>query len=264
MYSRKIKKVLAGSSMQRSGHVLLFIAVGLCAVTSVFGQSSREVVVFEGARSEPLEFTGSDLSGMVSVSATDESFYLKVVFGSPKAVVEHKPWVWDESLNSYVVGDPLEDCVKIFLFDELSEKSFADVWVWRAARSGRAGYADDLSWHSSSSSEMNIARKDIYMDSGVTAWYSRFLNTFSGPVVQRFYTREPSGSCADVTVKASWSDGVWQVVFSRLRNTHNSDDLAFVRNGRYRVVVAVRDQADGMFKAADGVEFILNDKAEED
>ena len=131
----------------------------------------------------------------------------------------------------------------------------ADIWHWKALRSGAEGYTDDK--HIVHATGSNNGRSS---DSGTSAYTSNVLasgnptsmhpaglsNTddvlnqidavafsgspSSGDEVPSILGRTPNGSRADVQASSTYDDVTdrWTVEFRRLRNTGNSDDRQFI------------------------------------
>lgn len=133
----------------------------------------------------------------------------------------------------------------------------ADIWHWKALRTGGQSYADDKQIvYATGSNNGRIADSGTSAYTGNTlsgdnpAWIHPGLNglsntddvlsqstavTFSdspatGNEVPSILGRTPGGSRADVQASATYDDNtdLWTVEFRRLRDTGNSDDRQFI------------------------------------
>jgi hypothetical protein len=67
----------------------------------------------------------------------------------------------------------------------------------------------------------------LRIDKGVNSWHAKYFSVFAGETVDRFYSRAPSGSAADVKAKGLWKKGEWILEFSRTLKSPNEDDIDF-------------------------------------
>lgn len=211
----------------------------------------------------PLLFANSNVSGSFFPYIKDREIAFLITFSAVAPQASHKPWIWSESRGVYEVGSKLEDAVKVFIFDARSDMDFADVWMWRAGRTGGVGCADDMYWKHDDASggpKVTLTEDGVSADAGLLCWYSRFQSSFAGDEVKRFYNRVPTESCADVKAEGTWSDGQWSVTFSRALITLQEDDIPLRRGLDYIAVIAVRDQTSGLFTVAKQVQFTINRK----
>jgi len=208
-----------------------------------------------------LLFSDHDISGSFLSQMKGREISFVITFTADEPRILHKPWKWSEDRAVYEVGSELEDAVKFFVFEDKADVTFADVWVWRAGRTDGVGYADDMFWRPDKRtgySKVTLTEEGVGSDAGRLCWYSRFLGSFVGDSVKRFYNRVPTGSCADVTAKGEWSDGQWRVTFNRSLTTLQKDDVQFRRGSSYIAVIAVRNHNSGEFTASKQLVFNLN------
>lgn len=199
--------------------------------------------------------------GSFTANVCDGVVTFEITYHAEKECLQHKQWVWDKKHNRYTIGSQLEDTVKVFFFDKSLDTHFADIWVWRAGRTNPVGYADDLYWSSTSQNNGDgslVTVNGVHPDSGRTCWLSRYQSKFVGNKVKRFYCHEPEGSCSDVKAVGEWDNSLWRISFSRVLDTGNGDDIVFKRDGRYIVIISVRDQKSGLFVTAPPIPFYIN------
>lgn len=160
--------------------------------------------------------------------------YLLVVFPSDKEKRKHRPWQWDPLKQIYLSGPEKEDELYVlwteFPLDAIPGTSAekADIWIWRAARTDPAGFADDYYFiNESLSSKPDNRFADLRQDNGESCWFNSYFAAFAGNELPRYGQRLPEGSLADVKAKGIWNSGIWTVAFSRKINTGNPDDIDF-------------------------------------
>ena len=145
-------------------------------------------------------------------------FLIKVPLKS--LVGKHEVWHWDKDKQLYKPGKEVETSLTLLFFQDAQHANRADAWIWRAARTDVAKYADDMFFKDGS----------FLMDEGQSCWFSKFFGEFAGSELPRFFQRTPKGSAADVRAKGEIQNGVLTLEFSRHRNTGNKDD--FVLNDK--------------------------------
>ena len=168
------------------------------------------------------------------IYSANSHVYLLVVFPSEKEKRTHRPWHWNPLKQIYLSGSEKEDELYVLwsVFplnaspDAYAENS--DVWIWRAARTDPAGFADDCYLINNSISNISDSEfADLVQDNGKSCWFDRYFGAFEGNTLSRFYQRNPEGSLADVKAKGAWNSGFWTIEFSRKINTGNTDDIDF-------------------------------------
>ena len=163
---------------------------------------------------------------------------VRVVFPAEKELRSHLKWHWSPEKRVYKPGKEQEQTLVILWSKSRESFSQADAWVWRAARTDPAGWADDMGCRTDSIggaalSPLDAVRQIIY-DGGRLCWYSRIPSAFAGETLPRFYCRAPTESCADVLASGRWQDGLWTVLMGRkLKTGHEEDDLQFAPGERY-------------------------------
>ena len=174
----------------------------------------------------------------------------------------HKPFVWDSATNKYEAGKQREDRLAIqfamsgdYDVNWLSGKTFtADTWHWKAARSNRAGLAQD---------KMTIIGKEsvkkaykgtaadgstIYIqrpsDEGSKLYTTARYSSKEKDIMPKYIPETSvTGSVADVKAKGVWKDSKWTLELSRKLNTGNTDDIAFVAGQTVTGGLAVFDHS---------------------
>lgn len=178
--------------------------------------------------------------------------------------VTHKSYVWNEQRNAYVVGPDREDNAAIsfpirgkFTADMLSgEDELWDVWHWKAARTGPAGYAMDRT-HVFSTTKPEGKAKPYPAKNLKTVWIARPEDA-GGSVTKEdkapaekqaaspkhYESVKPSGSAADIRTGHTFRNSWWTVEFGRKRNTGHADDVAFTVPGKLLMGIAVFDKSE--------------------
>jgi hypothetical protein len=177
---------------------------------------------------------------------TDTTIFFLVSFPDTDESRLHRCWVWDKDKNMYNEGPTRED---IFVFkwkmDQgtkdlslSSDESYnADIWYWKAHRTDLQGYADDkihrvANYPTKNSNELTLkSGKKMYLqrqgDEGRSAYKTEIVVDYVEDVVNRYATRQPESSRADVKAKGVWQDGRWTIEFARALVTGNTDDVNF-------------------------------------
>lgn len=139
---------------------------------------------------------------------------------------KYSRWHWDSARQIYVPGKEKEDVFSI-VWSARRDFDRGDIWLWRAALTNPSGVADDYFFTRKNKDDFILR-----VDEGVNSWRAKYFFAFAGAVVDRFYSRAPSGSAADVKAKGSWRKGEWIVEFSRKLNTRKKDDIDFSKHER--------------------------------
>lgn len=156
----------------------------------------------------------------------------------------------------------------------LQDKQFLDMLMWRAARSGPIGYADDfyvLEYRNADKGKSMFtenALKDgrpsfIYNEAKVgfkaipegrleellgksplieqetASPFDPSASFQVGDIVSRRLLRTPDGSRADILANSRWADGKWILEMRRKLNTGNPDDVVFEPGRVYTIGIAV-------------------------
>jgi len=176
----------------------------------------------------------------------DSTVFFLVNFPDKDESRKHRSWIWNDKRKMYEEGPDRED---VFVLkwrlddatDDLSiysDKGYeADTWFWKANRTDPRGYADDkfqrLSNYptknsyeitSRSGSKMFLQRKG---DSGRSAYKTNLYVDYKGSIIDRYTTRQPEASRADIRAKGVWKDGRWTIEFARALVTDDRDDINF-------------------------------------
>ena len=183
---------------------------------------------------------------------SDESLFFLVRFPDATEDRRHKTLKWNNSLQAYRSGFEREDSfvfkwnmeprpVDLTISSEDSYK--ADIWYWKSFRTDRAGYADDKyhlygpTKHPKSRAVYTRSGKPVFLtrigDDGQSTYKSQTHAKFVSQRVDRYVSRQPSGSRADVRAKGLWKNGFWTIEFSRPFKTGHSDDVQFDRSLTY-------------------------------
>lgn len=155
----------------------------------------------------------------------------------------------------------------------LEQGAFVDMLMFRAARGGPIGYADDYYMLDERLRDdgngpfqtQSIPPAYIY-DESITGFraipedlFEEMLNSFPlildentveynpniafnvGDIVSRRLLREPTGSAGDILVNSSWQNGKWVMELRRKLDTGNIDDKVFEVGRVYYIGLAVFD-----------------------
>ena len=177
---------------------------------------------------------------------TDATIFFLVSFPDKDESRRHRSWAWNKLKEMYEEAQDRED---VFVFkwkmdqatkdlSVFSDESYAaDIWYWKANRTDPVGFADDKIQRlysyvtrdthehiSKSGNKMYIERLG---DAGKSAYRSEIYVDYQGDLVQRYLTRQPDSSRADVKAKGVWKDGRWTIEFARALVTGNGDDVSF-------------------------------------
>lgn len=177
----------------------------------------------------------------------------------------HKPWKWDGTKNTNVVGKEREDSLTIRwginIGDYEQDNNSNDIWYWGSVRSNN-GYADDLYEKSSKKPlQKGLEKKDFdgrtyYLqtqgDFGTRSWTTGFKESALGlNEKNRYKPQTPKGSRADVKCVAKWEKNIvkekdvaldkyvlvdksyWTLEVSRKLVTGNYDDINFYWGQEY-------------------------------
>lgn len=183
---------------------------------------------------------------------TADTLYFLVTFPDSDQSRLHKPWVWSEKKQLYMMGPEREDCfvIKWALFPGVSDLSLgadspyeADIWFWKANRTDPAGFADDKMQQLSDSKNkrakelVSHSGRKMYLvrkgDKGDSAYQSVLYADYVKDMLPQFQSRQPSASRADVQAKGVWQNGRWTIEFMRLLKNNNADDIQFDRKQKY-------------------------------
>jgi hypothetical protein len=200
-----------------------------------------------------------------------DRFYFAARWPDRRADTVYKPWEWRG--DRYRRGKRLDDmfAARFDLAGDYHNCMIADVdyrvdvWLWSAARSNVAGYADDTWQMVTTKFTENAAEytgpqgKTVYIrkkrDTGTPVYANTKPDrrTFQGDKLPGIkWDATPDGSAADVRAKGVWADGHWQLEMSRALVTGHDDD-AELPLGAMRVgAVAVFDRNSGEHKSVSG------------
>jgi hypothetical protein len=180
---------------------------------------------------EALKLDGMELKAVHSA----KSVFVHVQWNCEVESRMHSPWKWDAARKLYAPGDEQEDRLELRW---TNGGGIADIWLWRAGRTDPAGFADDL----------HAAGGSVEFDSGTLCWRQNIPGAFAGAVLPRFVQRTPTESAADVRAKGVWREGRWCVVFARVLDTGNPDDIAFRLNAAFGLELNGRAKTTLVFK----------------
>ena len=208
------------------------------------------------------EQKGKSAQVLIKSVHTSTHIYFLVSWLDQSEDATHKTWVWDQAKGSYEAGDDREDVVALafqlsgeFDVDMLADvEATWDVWHWKAARTGPAGYAMDKT-HRYSRAEPADKAKSFEVRGEYTIWIARPEDAGLSPQKRQpapvKYTKDrvpqyipgtPSGSAADIRAKGHWQDGRWTVEFARRLDTGHEDDTAFDTSRSYNMGLSVFDR----------------------
>ena len=198
------------------------------------------------------------VDAVIRAQHTDDAIAIRIRWPDATKNDSHESRLWDETLRGYKTGDDREDRVAL-MFDMggdfascmLAGKTFrADVWHWKAARTGPAGLAHDKhhiyslkpvheksqEFTTRKGQTVDIARVSDVGDSIYTANKpkERDKDTLPGSVLNP----KAQGSIADIKAAAGHDGEDWTVTLTRKLDTGNEDDVAFRKGESYKAAAA--------------------------
>jgi len=218
------------------------------------------------------------VDAVVKAQHTADTVAIRVSWPDATRSDTHKSFVWDEASKAYKRGSDREDRVSL-MFDMggsfsscmLAGKVFrADVWHWKAARTGPAGLAHDKYHvyslepvHPKSKEFTNRAGKKVYIarpsDGGDELYSSaeapgtKIADRVPGYAVNPAAT----GSIADVKAEAVHDGKGWTVTMTRKLDTGHDDDVAFKKGKSYPSAVACFDRSGDDHHSTAGFELVI-------
>ena len=220
------------------------------------------------------------VDAIVKAQHTADTIAIRVSWPDATRSDTHKSFVWDEVSKSYKRASDREDRVSL-MFDMggdfsscmLAGKVFrADVWHWKAARTGPAGLAHDKyhvyglelkTAHPGSKQFTNDEGKKVYIarpsDGGDKLYSSakapeaKIADRIPGYVVNPAAT----GSIADVRAEALHDGKGWTVTMTRKLDTGHDDDVVFKKGESYPSAVACFDRSGDDHHSTAGFELVI-------
>ena len=170
---------------------------------------------------------------------------------------DYRPWKWRG--QKYRRSKARDDmfALRFALAGEYNRSMIADanyevdVWVWSAGRSNRVGNASDYKHTISMKMIEDVAEyetesgKTVYIDRDKDEGYIGFSTLKPGKTKSATsresidFSREASGSVADVTAKGVWNNGFWSLEMKRLLDTKHEDDVKFFAGQKILGQIAV-------------------------
>jgi len=205
---------------------------------------------------------------------TSTHVYFLVSWPDKTEDVTHKTWVWNATEKAYQQGEDREDVVALafahtgkFNSNMLSGvEGIWDVWHWKAARTGIAGYAMDKTHHYTQAKPDGKAKDFHYKQDDDIIWIARPEDAgesvekkqpapteFARQRVPQYVTGSPSGSAADIQARGVWNDGLWTVEFGRKLSTGYKDDTALAPGSTTKMSVAIFDREEDIDHSVLGV-----------
>jgi hypothetical protein len=163
----------------------------------------------------------------IKTCRNEKTFFMLIQFPESLIVEKQKTWKWDKEKKIYVPGIEIENSLTLLFFKDSIHTNSADVWIWRAARTNIAGYADD----------MVMLGNSYQMDKGKSCWFSKFFGEFAGSELPRFYQRTPTGSAGDVKAKGKWKNKMMTIEFARKLKTGHTDDFILNRKLSMKLII---------------------------
>lgn len=184
------------------------------------------------------------LSVQVKAGVHGGRFYLALKYPDSSSDTTFRSWEWQST--KYSEGKQREDMLALRFhlagdFDRtmLTTKDYkVDVWLWSAARTDHAGFAEDMMHHMTTAMQDTAA--EYSMPGGKTLYITKKRDAGSAPYkmlprpkdnkgdkVPAFEPAPASGSVGDVAAKGGWAGGHWSLEFGRALDTGHGDDVAF-------------------------------------
>lgn len=189
---------------------------------------------------------------------TDTHLYLLARWWDNTKNDTHMTWVWDKAKKEYVSGNDRQDALAVMFAFKGSFKACmlegkdyaADLWMWGAAKTNPAGYAED---GTAVISTAPLARANAYKgrwlkivpDGGELPYKSQIPLQYQGDTVPRYLPQTPTQSAADVRARGRWSDNTWVVEFGRRLKTGHDDDVILTVGQPVAFALALYDHRDG-------------------
>jgi hypothetical protein len=204
------------------------------------------------------------VDAVVKAQHTADTVAIRVSWPDATKSDSHKSLSWDEAAGAYKAGPDREDRVSLMFDMEgdfsscmLEGKTFrADVWHWKAARTGPAGFAHDkyhiyslTEVHPKSAEYESPDGKPVFIarpsDAGDKLYSSTKAPAAKGPDTLPGYTPNAAaaGSIADVRAEAVHDGRGWTVTMTRRLDTGHDDDVAFEKGRSYKAAAACFDRS---------------------
>jgi len=259
---------------------VLFAAQNIAAqsTTTLTASYTTDTITLDGDPAEAawndaeaLTISNVDGSGVdVTLKALSDGTYLYIfaTWDDDTLSDTRKAWEYNGTHWSNVGGN--EDRIAIIWGDDASvvcghdpgteDAMLFDVWHWKAARTGLAGWADDKYWdgsgrHGDAKTAGGYSENSVVYQAGsasaittalgnssaviafsdddrpywdnegtVISWSGGVNATAVGDFINGYKTEVPTGSQGDVLTQAVHDDDTWHVEFKRALDTGNSDD----------------------------------------
>jgi len=204
------------------------------------------------------------VDAVIKAQHTEDSIAIQVSWPDATKSNTHKSQVWDAAAKSYKADNDREDRVALF-FDMggdfatcmLADKEYrADVWHWKAARTGPAGLAHDK-FHIYSKKAAHEKSKEFKSKTGAKIYIARVSDEgdalYAANKIPEQKTEdrlpgyipnaEAKGSIADVKAEAVHDGKRWTVTMTRKLSTGHEDDVVFVKGKQCKSAVACFDRS---------------------
>ncbi len=204
------------------------------------------------------------VAAVVKAQHTADAVAIRVSWPDATKSDSHKSLSWDDAADAYKAGPDREDRVALMFDMEgdfascmLDGTTFrADVWHWKAARTGPAGLAHDK-FHIYSATEVHPKSAEYESPDGKAVFIARpsdegdkLYSSTKPPAAKGAdtlpgYTPNAAakGSIADVRAEAVHDGKGWTVTMTRKLDTGHDDDVAFEKGRSYKAAVACFDRS---------------------
>ncbi|MDH3221293.1 MAG: ethylbenzene dehydrogenase-related protein [Gammaproteobacteria bacterium] len=179
----------------------------------------------------------------------------------------YRPWEWrGQKYQRSKIRDDMF-ALRFALAGEFNRSMVADanyqvdVWVWSAGRSNRIGNASDYKHTISLKMIEDVAEyetesgKTVYIDRDRDEGYIGFSTLKPGKTRTTTsrqsidFSREASGSVADVTARGAWNGDYWSLEMVRLLDTGHDDDVKLSAGQKILGQIAVFNKSGGQHKS---------------
>ena len=232
-----------------------------------WGKIKGEVLHLKPTYKDCKEGHLGEVDAVVKAQRAGDTIAVQISWPDATRDDSHKSKVWDEKLGGYKTGKDREDRVAL-MFDMggdfascmLAGKVFrADVWHWKAARTGTAGLAHDK-YHIYSLKPVHAKSRKFKGRGGKSVYIARIsdagdpLYSANKPPSEKTADRLPGylpnpeaqGSIADVKAQAVHDGKGWTVTLTRKLATGHEDDVKFEKGRRYKVALACFNRSSDM------------------
>lgn len=199
------------------------------------------------------QVTRLDFDSIINIRSmiNDDTIYFLFEWDDQTLNNQHKPWLWDDTKKTYVVGSKREDRFIVrwgINVDSQKIHSTNDVWYWGSVRANQGQADDRYEILSRNPLERGLQREDFegqsyYLksqgDAGKRCWSTEYQKSafwldrsrYKPELLHKDLTPNEAhihkDSRRDVQAYAVWKKGRWSMEVARKLRTGNFDDIDF-------------------------------------